>query len=149
MENRLRGQFNHSVDAKGRMIVPTKLRYGLGDSFILTRGMDGCIYGFPYESWSQFEDTLKDQPSLTSKDMRKVRDYFVGGSHEVELDSQGRVIIPQPLRDSAKITKDVTVVGNIDRIEIWDRSVWEARNTAIESEMEDIMNNLEGLGINF
>ncbi len=148
MSRGLKGQFNHSIDAKGRLIIPTKLREQLGNSFVLTKGLDGCLYGYPNDAWEEFENNLKKLPN-SNKQTRKVKDYFVAKAIDCELDSQGRIVIPQYLRDAANLTKDVAVVGNIEKIQIWDLETWNERNASIEEDMDDIVDSLSDLGIDF
>lgn len=148
MPRGLKGQFNHSIDAKGRLIIPTKLRDQLGTSFVLTKGLDGCLYGYPNEEWEEFEANLRKLPN-SNKQARKVKDYFVAKAIDCELDSQGRIVIPQYLRDAANLTKDVAIVGNIEKIQIWDLDTWNERNASIEEDMDDIVDSLSDLGIDF
>lgn len=148
MSSGLKGQFNHSVDAKGRLIIPTKLREQLGETFVVTKGLDGCLFGYPNEEWDLFEKTLKSLPTQ-NKNARRTKHFFIAGATDCELDSQGRILLPQVLRDFAGITKEVTVVGNVERIEIWDREKWETQEQETAENMDDIVEDLEALGIVF
>lgn len=148
MSSGLKGQFNHSVDAKGRLIIPTKLREQLGDTFVVTKGLDGCLYGYPDQEWDEFQTKLRKLPTL-NKRARQTKDFFVAGAVDCELDSQGRILLPQILRDFAGITKEVAIVGNIERIEIWDMEAWNKRNLEIAENMDEIVEDLEALGIEF
>ena len=148
MSSGLKGQFNHSVDAKGRLIIPTKLREQLGETFVVTKGLDGCLYGYPNDEWDLFEEKLKRLP-IQNKKARQTKHFFIAGATDCELDSQGRILLPQVLRDFAGITKEVAVVGNVERIEIWDREKWDNRNLEIAENMDDIVEDLEELGIEF
>ncbi len=142
----LKGQFNHSVDAKGRLIIPTKLREQLGDTFVITKGLDGCLYGYPDDEWAEFEGKLRKLPML-NKRARQTKDFFMAGAVDCELDSQGRILLPQILRDFAHITKEVAIVGNIERIEIWDLDTWNQRSVEIAENMDEIVEDLDALGI--
>lgn len=148
MPSGFKGQYNHNIDAKGRLIIPNKLRGDLGDSFVLTRGLDGCLYGFPNDEWKIFEDNLR-KISGASGDGRKVKEYFMANAQDMEFDSQGRIIIPPHLRNFAKLTKEVAIVGNLEKIEIWDAAIWTSRQTSIEENVEDILENMSGLGAAF
>lgn len=118
------GEYLHSLDAKGRMIVPAKFREGLGEKFILTKGLDECLFAYSLEEWSNLEQKLKTLP-FTDKDVRAFVRFFFAGANECELDKQGRILIPQNLRDYAKLEKELYVIGVSTRVEIWDKNKWE------------------------
>lgn len=148
MSGGLKGQFNHSVDAKGRLIIPTKLREKLGETFVVTKGLDGCLYGYPDAEWEAFEEKIKQLP-MQNKKARATKSFFISSAVDCELDSQGRILLPQTLREFAGITKEVAIVGNIERIEIWDIEKWNERNLEIAEKMDDIVEDLGELGIIF
>lgn len=141
----LMGEFQHNIDAKGRLIVPAKLREDLGESFILTKGLDGCLFGYPQEEWEKLEKKLNDMP-LSKKESRTFVRYFYAGASEVEIDKQGRINIPQNLREHAAITKGCLVVGVSDRIEIWDEDRWQAFSTAAAENFDEIAENMVDFG---
>lgn len=114
----LNGQYQHTLDAKGRLILPAKIREVLGPKFCLTKGFEHCLNIYPLEEWEQFEKRLDELPAF-SKQARKLKRHFVGSYTELEPDKQGRFLIAQPLRDFAGIDKDVTVIGVSDHVEIW------------------------------
>ena len=118
------GEYSHSIDAKGRLIIPSKFREQLGDEFVLTKGLDGCLSIYPMNEWQAFEEKLKALP-LTNKNARTFSRFFVAGATSCELDRQGRVLIPATLREFAGLEKDVVLTGNITRIEIWSKAKWE------------------------
>jgi MraZ protein len=122
-EHMFRGEFQHSLDAKGRVIIPSRLRESLGDRFVVTRGMDKCLFVYPAARWTRLEQQLSKQP-FTRKDYRDFNRLFFSGAMEIEPDKQGRVLIPQYLREYAEIDKDVMIVGVADRVEIWDVAGW-------------------------
>lgn len=126
-----RGEFNHTIDAKGRLIIPAKFREKLGEHFIVTKGLDGCLSIYPEEEWNQFEEKLTAL-SLIKKENRQLTRFFVAGAAEVELDKQGRILIPGPLREHAALEKDVVLVGVLNRVEIWDKTRY------LDSEVEDM-----------
>ncbi len=139
------GEYNHSIDAKGRLIIPAKFRDQLGDEFIVTKGLDGCLFAFPKDEWQVFEEQLRKLP-LTQKNARKFTRFFMGGAATCELDKQGRILLPQNLREFANLDKDVVLSGNLNRIEIWNKTAW-AENSAYD-DMDDISEQMSSLGLN-
>ena len=138
-------QYNHTIDAKGRVIIPAKFREKLGDSFVITKGLDGCLYGYAKEEWSAFEEKLGTLP-ITNKNSRQFTRFFLAGAAECELDKQGRILIPSVLREFAGLDKDVVLVGVASKIEIWSKERWDESNGEYETNMDDIAMNLESLG---
>ncbi|MGN0375608.1 MAG: division/cell wall cluster transcriptional repressor MraZ [Butyrivibrio sp.] len=138
-------QYNHTIDAKGRVIIPAKFREKLGDSFVVTKGLDGCLYGYAQEEWRSFEEKLGTLP-ITNKDSRQFTRFFLAGAAECELDKQGRILIPSVLREFAGLEKDVVLVGVASKIEIWSKERWDEANGQYEDNMDDIARNLESLG---
>jgi MraZ protein len=136
------GEYKHGLDAKGRLILPVRIREGLGTKFILTKGLDGCLFIFSPESWEAFSEKLKGL-STSSRDARRLVRYFIGSSVECEADKQGRFLIPPVLRDFAHIGKDVTVLGVTDRIELWSSELYEAYQTDNDESIEDIAGGLD------
>ena len=110
-------EYNHSIDAKGRMIVPAKFREALGNDFIVTQGLDGCLFVFPNSEWQVFEEKLRGLP-VSNKDARKFSRFFLAGAASVELDGQGRILLPAVLRKFAGLDKEAVVVGVGSRVEI-------------------------------
>lgn len=140
------GTYQNNLDSKGRIIIPAKFREELGEGFVLTKGLDNCLFLFPTSEWLIFRDKLKKVP-LTSKDGRAFTRYFFASMTECEMDKQGRLTIPQNLREHAKIDKELVTIGVDSRIEIWSREEWEAYNDSPELDSESIARNMEGLGI--
>ena len=140
------GEYEHSLDAKGRLIMPAKLKDDMGEKFILTTGLDGCLFGFSMSEWEKFEDKLKALP-ITNKNARNFVRFFLSGATECELDKQGRFLIAGKLREVAKLDKDVTIIGAGTRIEIWDKAIWEEHNSEENLSIEEIEQNMEDLGI--
>lgn len=120
------GEFEHGLDEKNRIIIPNKLRDELGSNFVMTLGTDGCLFLYPIEGWQEFVEKLKKLPG--TKEGRDLQRFFMAGAADCEPDKQGRVMIPQKLRDYAEIKKDVVSVGMIDKIELWSKEKYEARN---------------------
>ena len=117
------GEYNHTIDAKGRLIIPAKFRETLGEEFILTRGLDGCLSIYPMDEWKSFEEKLKALP-LTDKNARAFLRFFVAGATSCELDRQGRILVPGTLREFAGLEKEVVLTGNLTRIEVWSKEKW-------------------------
>ena len=118
------GEYHHTIDEKGRMIIPAKFRDELGSSFVVTRGMDKCLFVYPEEEWQQLEKKLKTLP-FTKKDARAFTRFFFSGAAECGLDKQGRVNIVPTLRTYANLEKECVVIGVSNRVEIWSKSIWE------------------------
>ena len=137
-------EYNHTVDTKGRLIVPSKFREQLGDEFVVTKGMDGCLFVYANDDWSAFEQKLTSLP-LINKEARKFARFFLAGAAQVEVDKQGRILLPANLRQFAGLEKDVVLVGGGSRIEIWSRENWE--NMDADSDMDDIAATMESLGL--
>lgn len=137
------GEYNHSIDAKGRVIVPSKFREQLGEEFVITKGFDGCLYGYTHEEWANIEEKFKTV-NLTSKDTRKFLRFFFSGAATCEVDKQGRILIPTVLREYAGLDKDIVTAGVFSRIEIWSKERW-AENSY--DDMDEIAENLAELGI--
>ncbi|OIK14042.1 cell division/cell wall cluster transcriptional repressor MraZ [Bacillus sp. MUM 116] len=140
------GEYHHSIDNKGRLIVPSKFRDDLGEMFIITRGLDQCLFGYPLTEWKVLEEKLKGLP-LTKKDARAFTRFFFSGATESELDKQGRVNIPAPLLQYAKLEKECVVLGVSNRIEIWSKQIWEDYFDQSEESFADIAENMIGFDI--
>ena len=139
------GEYEHSLDTKGRMIMPAKLRQDIGEKFIITKGLDGCLFVFSQNEWLNFEEKLKALP-LSDKNARNFVRFFLSGATECEIDKQGRFLIPINLRESANLQKEVVIIGVGTRIEIWDKEKWNSYNDENIS-VEDIAENMTMLGI--
>ena len=138
------GEYNHTIDAKGRMIVPSKFREQLGNEFVVTKGLDGCLFVYPNEEWHNIEEKFRTVP-LTTKDARKFSRFFFAGAATCELDKQGRILLPAALREFAGLEKDVVLVGVGSRVEIWSKDKWENMNS--DTDMDEITSAMEGLGL--
>lgn len=138
------GEYNHTIDAKGRLIIPSRLREALGDEFVVTKGLDGCLFAYPKEEWSVFEEKLGALP-LTNSNARKFSRFFLAGAAIAELDKQGRILIPPVLREFAELEKEVVLVGVSRRVEIWSKERWAEANTF--DDVEEIAEHMEGLGL--
>ena len=138
------GEYNHTIDAKGRLIIPSKFREILGDVFVVTKGLDGCLFVYDNEEWKRFEEKLRALP-ITNKEARQFVRFFLAGAAEVEVDKQGRILIPNVLREFAGLAKDVALVGVGSRIEIWSRERFE--DTAAFDDMDEIAEHMAELGL--
>lgn len=139
------GEFNHSIDAKGRIIIPSKFREDLGDKFVITLGLDGCLFAYPDIEWMSFVEKLKTLPG--TKEARQLQRYFMAGAAECEIDKQGRILIPAKLRESAKLDKDIVFVGVLNKIEIWSKEHWESNNEF--GDVDTMAEHMSEYGINF
>lgn len=135
------GEYQHNIDEKGRMIVPAKFREGLGESFVLTRGLDHCLFAYPLEEWKIVEEKLKKLP-LTKKAARSFTRFFFSGAVECTVDKQGRINIPQPLRTYSKLEKECIVIGVSNRVEVWAKEIWEQYFIESEDSFEEIAEDL-------
>ena len=140
------GEYEHSLDAKGRIIMPSKLREDMGEKFIVTKGLDGCLFGFSKNEWNNFEEKLKTLP-LTNKNARDFVRFFLSGATECEIDKQGRFLISSNLRDYATLEKDVVIIGVGTRLEIWSKDKWKNYNSDENISADEIAENMTMLGI--
>ncbi|MVO99376.1 MULTISPECIES: division/cell wall cluster transcriptional repressor MraZ [Paenibacillus] len=135
------GEYQHNIDEKGRLIVPVKFREALGSSFVVTRGLDQCLFVYPKTEWAVLEKKLKALP-LMKADARAFTRFFFSGATESELDKQGRVNIPNNLVEHAKLEKDCIVLGVSNRVEIWSKNVWENYFEQSEQSFNEIAEKL-------
>ena len=140
------GEYEHSIDAKGRLIMPAKLRDDIGEKFIITKGLDGCLFGFSQKEWANFEEKLKTLP-LTNKNARDFVRFFLSGAMECEIDKQGRFLIAGNLRQYAHMDKEIVIIGVGTRIEIWNREEWKKYNSSENISADSIAENMTILGI--
>lgn len=138
------GEYNHTVDTKGRLIVPSKFREQLGDEFVVTKGLDGCLFVYSKREWENIEEKFRNVP-LTTKDARKFARFFFAGAASCEVDKQGRILLPAVLREYAGIEKDVVSVGVFNRVEIWDKDKWQESNSY--DDMDEIAEHMADLGL--
>lgn len=140
------GEYEHSLDVKGRLIMPSKLREDMGDKFVVTKGLDGCLFGFSQEEWLNFESKLKTLP-LTNKNARDFVRFFLSGAMECEIDKQGRFLIAGNLREYSNLEKEVVIIGVGTRIEFWNKEKWTTYNSEENISADDIAENMTMLGI--
>ncbi len=140
------GEYEHSLDAKGRLIMPAKIREDIGEKFIVTKGLDGCLFGFSQKEWDNFEEKLKTLP-LTNKNARDFVRFFLSGAIECEIDKQGRFLIASNLREYATMEKEIIIIGVGTRIEIWNKDKWKTYNSYENISADAIAENMTMLGI--
>ncbi len=141
-----RGEAQYSIDSKGRIIVPAKYREQLGEHFIITKGLDNCLFVYPLKEWEEFEKKVNALP-ITDPKVRRFNRTFIGGAADAETDSQFRVMVPANLREYAGITKEVVLVGQISRIEMWSLEAWQRYNEADDAMDDDVAAKMAEFGI--
>lgn len=141
------GEYHHSIDDKGRLIIPAKFRTELGDKFIITRGIENCLFVYPEERWEQIVHKLESLP-FTKKDARNFTRFFLSGATVAEFDKQGRINITSPLINYASIKKDCVIIGTGDRLEIWSKDAWDNFFDSASINMSDIAENLFNESVN-
>ena len=142
----LKGEYSHNIDVKGRLIIPAKFRDDLGEHFVITKGMENCLYVYPEDQWNEFETKLNALPTTTDKKARALAYFFQGSAADGDLDKQGRTLIPSNLREFAQLGKEVVFIGMGKRAEIWDKTRWEEKNAEVEMSIEDIASDMEASG---
>lgn len=136
------GEFQHTLDDKGRVIIPSRLREGLGERFVLTRGIEPCVAVYPLDEWNRTEEKLINNP-MNKKDLRALNRIMFSGAMEVDLDKQSRALIPQYLREHAQIDKNVMILGVGDRVEIWNEDTWRKYYEEVSDNLSEMLENLE------
>ncbi len=138
------GEYNQNLDAKGRLNIPSKFRNDLGDSFVVSKGLNNTVYIYPKEEWRRFEQEIK---SAIPSRRRMLQHFFCTGAEECGIDSQGRVVIPPKIREYAGLVKEVVVIGVSDKVEVWEKTKWdEYMNSSAFSE-EEISSFVDELGM--
>lgn len=139
------GEYSHSIDAKGRLIMPAKFREQLGDEFVVTKSPDKCLYVYTNEEWKNFEEKLATLP-ITNKGTRQFVRFFLAGAASCEVDKQGRILLPAVLREYADLDKEVVLAGTSKRIEIWNKDRYLADQKEYEDNIDEIASNMESFG---
>ena len=143
----LSGEYRHVLDEKKRLIIPSKIRSEMGKTMVITRGLDGCLFGYSEENWNSIMEKLNTLP-FTKKDARNFTRFLTSGATLLEFDKQGRIVIPSYLSNYATLNKEIVIIGVIGRIEIWSKEKWEEfMNNNIDS-LSDISENLFDTSIN-
>lgn len=139
------GEYHLKLDEKGRLTIPSKLRYDLGEEFIVTRGIDNCLFVYPKMEWNNIINKYKELPN--TKDARNFMRFFLSGATVCEFDKQGRININTPLIDYAKLGKECVLIGVSERLEIWSKDSWENFISENEDNLSDIADNLFSLNL--
>jgi len=140
------GEYEHSIDTKGRLIMPSKLKEDIGEKFVVTKGLDGCLFVYSEKEWKTFEEKLRTFP-LTNKDARALMRFFLAGAMECEIDKQGRFLIPSNLREFAELEKEVVIIGVLNKIEIWSKDKWLKYSEEENKSADEIAEKMSNLGI--
>lgn len=140
------GEYEHSLDAKGRLIMPAKLKDDIGEKFVITKGLDGCLFAYSQKEWKNFEEKLRTFP-LTNKDARALMRFFLAGAMECEIDKQGRFLITGNLREFAELEKEVVIIGVLTKIEIWSKEKWQKYSEEENKTADEIAEKMANLGI--
>ena len=141
------GEYHHTIDEKGRIIIPSKFREMLGDTFIVTRGIENCLFVYPNDEWQKIVTKLESLP-FTKRDARQFVRFFLSGATNAEFDKQGRVNLTSPLIDYARLQKDCVVIGTGSRLEIWSKEDWDSFFDSAKDNMSDIAENLFNESVN-
>ncbi len=136
------GEYSHTIDAKGRLIIPARFREELGDRFVVSKGFDGCLQANDLGTWEKIQEKLKELPQF-NKNTREIKRFFNGGAVIAEVDKQGRILIPAELREHAGLKKNVSLIGTGSNVEIWDSERW---NESAPDNIDEIAESLSGLG---
>jgi len=140
------GQYNYNLDPKKRLTIPTKFRSVLSEGAVITRGIDGCLFLYPQKQWNELADKLSKLP-LSQSNARSFARVMLAGAMDVKVDSLGRILIPDYLKEYASLNKSVVIAGLYDRIEIWDEDAWKKYGQTTNSQVEDMAEGLKELGI--
>ncbi len=140
------GEYQHTIDPKGRVIMPSKFREGLGEKFMVTKGLDSCLFVYSRDEWDNLEAKMRALP-ITSPEARILSRFVFAGAADCEVDKQGRILIPQHLREYAKLDKDVCITGVSNRVEIWDKATWDEYQRKLNDDPEIFEQKISLLGI--
>jgi MraZ protein len=137
----LLGEHEHALDDKNRLTLPARLRDQLGERVVVTRGLDGCLYVYAAAEWAKLAERVGTLDALSSE-ARTMQRFFFASAVDVELDKQGRIVIPANLLESGGIGREVTVAGIYDHLEVWDRAAWRDQRQTVEGSAEDVAERL-------
>ena len=142
----LLGEYEHTIDDKNRLTLPAKFRKAFEDGVVVTRGLDGCLWAWTPDGWAGYRDSTLASFHPLSQQGRRMQRHFFSGASQGELDKQGRLVIPATLLEAAGITREVTVAGVSDHLEIWDRAAWKRELAEVEGSAEDVAERLAAQG---
>ncbi|KJS14709.1 MAG: cell division protein MraZ [Peptococcaceae bacterium BRH_c4b] len=140
------GEFQHAIDIKGRLFMPARFREDLGDRFVLTKGLDGCLFVYPMKEWSALELKIRSLP-VTMKDARAFSRFLFAGATDCEVDKQGRILVPANLREYAGLDKETMIIGVSSRVEIWSAARWQEYNESAAGSLEEIAEKIGGFDL--
>jgi len=140
------GEYKHTLDPKKRLSLPSKWRKELGVKLVITRGLDNCLFVYPLKEWQKITEKVSQLP-LGQADTRSFNRFFLSGAVEVEVDSVGRILVPDFLKDFAVLSSKVVLAGIYDRIEIWDEKKWESYKSTIEKQADQLAEKLGEIGV--
>jgi len=140
------GEYTHTIDAKKRLAIPAKMRRELGAKAVITRGLDNCLFVFPFKEWQKLVEKLSNLP-IGQKDTRGFSRLMLAGASEVDLDGLGRILVPDYLKNYAQLKKNVIIAGVYNRLEIWDKARWDAFKRQSEKEVDNMAERLGELGV--
>ena len=143
----LLGEYTHTIDEKNRVSLPVKFRKVLGKKVVLTPGLDNCLFLFTEKEWQKVSSKLSENASLLSSDMRSFTRFMYGGAFEAEVDSIGRILIPDFLRERSALSGKIVMIGIQNRVEIWNEKSWKEYRTKVEKNADKLAEKLSGLGI--
>lgn len=141
------GEYTHTIDDKNRVSLPAKFRSLMGKKLVVTPGLDNCLFLFTGKEWDKVAMRLSENASMLSADMRSFSRYMFAGAFEAEVDSIGRILIPDFLRDRAGLRSKVVLLGVQNRVEIWDEKRWQGYRKVVETQADSLAEKLSGLGI--
>ncbi len=147
INNMLIGEFTHTIDDKNRVSLPSKWRSLMGKKIVITPGLDQCLFVFTSKEWERIASKLSENSSMLSSDMRSFTRYMFGGASEVDVDTIGRVLVPDFLRDRANLKSKVVLIGVQNRLEIWNEKSWTEYKRTVEKQADGLAEKLSGLGI--
>jgi len=140
------GEYTHTIDAKKRLAIPAKMRRELGAKAVITRGLDNCLFVFPFKEWQKLVEKLSNLP-IGQRDTRGFSRLMLAGASEVDLDGLGRILVPDYLKNYAQLKKNVIIAGVYNRLEIWDKARWDAFKRQSEKEVDNMAERLGELGV--
>jgi len=140
------GEYSHTIDTKKRLAIPVKMRREIGLKAVITKGLDNCLFVYPFKQWQKLVEKLSNLP-IGPKDTRGFSRLMLAGASEVDLDSLGRILIPDYLKSYAQLKRNVIIAGVYNRLEIWDKIKWEAFKRQNEKEIDNMAERLGGLGV--
>jgi len=138
------GQYEHTLDAKNRLTIPAKFRAQLSEGIVLAKEQETCIAIRPATAWNRFTDEMRDLGTFWDQDYRDFQRRYAAGAFDAQLDAAGRIMLPQSLIDKAELSREVVLVGNLDTIEVWDRTRWRREEERLDQAVPELARRLSG-----